>query len=43
VEAAESVARERGHPGVTPRDAETALARAAAAALEPRGGNEDGR
>lgn len=41
VEAAESVARERGHPGVTPRDAETALARAAARALAAGGGCGD--
>lgn len=33
VDAAEAVARERGHPGVTPRDAETVLVRAAAATL----------
>jgi len=42
VEAAEAVARERNHPGVTPRDAETALARAAAAALAAQGGCDDG-
>ncbi len=40
VEAAEAVARERNHPGVTPRDAETALARAAAGALAVQGGIE---
>lgn len=41
VEAAEAVARERQHPGVTPRDAETALARAAAAALAGEKGGQD--
>ncbi|MCC7366490.1 MAG: hypothetical protein IT303_19185 [Dehalococcoidia bacterium] len=32
---AEAVARERAHPGVTPRDVQTALMRAAASGLDP--------